>query len=104
MKYNESGLDQKQNKDIEDFENNKLMAGSFINQFNTFVDIHSIEKNNLFITDIDQLKLYKNNLEYKLNFNTIIFTLIMIIQSIIHVYVSYLNLKYCKTKIKEVKV
>ena len=87
---------------IERNEIKKLLADSYIKQFNTFIDIHTIEKKNLFITDIDQLTKYKENLKFKLILNSIIFSLILIIQSVVHLFLSYQSFKFCQSKINEV--
>jgi len=83
-------------------ENTKLLADSYLKHFNTFIDYPIEDKKSPLTTDIDKISVYKEKLEYRLKVNTLIFFCILVVQSIVHMYVSYLNYVFCQSKIKDV--
>jgi hypothetical protein len=83
-------------------ENTKLLADSYLKHFNTFINYPKEDTKCLETNGIDKLSVYKEKLEYRLKINTLIFFCILVIQSIIHMYVSYLNYVFCQSKIKDV--
>ena len=104
MKHNENLLN-KTPLEADSSEGNeikKLLGISSAKQYNTFIDITSNEKKNLLITDIDQLTVYRENLINKLKLNSIIFSLILLLQSILHVYISFKSYNFYQNTLKQV--
>ena len=70
-------------------------------QYDTF-DMRTKGERVILITDLENLKVHTDDIYYKWKCSTISFIILVVIQCIIHAYISYFNLIDCENKINHV--
>lgn len=73
------------------------------NEYDTFLDMYTRGDKVILVTDKDNLKIFRDGIQSKLQIATAGFVLFLICQLLLHVYLSFHNLRDCENKINSLQ-